>query len=185
MCDELLLAIDTGGSKSDFLLLAPEKHYLKRSRSKGVAALNPGTLPVEQYLRDGINELGPLTNRIKLVFCSLGGPNVDEVTSALKTLLPDVEIRVKREADGDMVLSAASAYHSPDATSRKRPVNAVSGSPSRRWRIVTIMPRESVPYGANSEDETPFMIPFFRTYSTGSQNGSVFATSAYGDGEAR
>lgn len=112
MCDELLLAIDTGGSKSDFLLLDPEKHYLKRSRSKGVAALNPGTLPVEQYLRDGINELGPLTNRIKLVFCSLGGPNVDEVTSALKTLLPDVEIRVKREADGDMVLSAASAYHS-------------------------------------------------------------------------
>ena len=115
MCDELLLAIDTGGSKSDFLLLDPEKHYLDRSRSKGVGALHPGTLPVERYLRDGLKELGPLTSRVKLVFCSLGGPNVDEVTSALKTLLPEAEILVKREADGDMILSAAAACHAKAA----------------------------------------------------------------------
>jgi N-acetylglucosamine kinase-like BadF-type ATPase len=115
MCDELLLAIDTGGSKSDFLLLDPEKHYLSRSRGKGVGALNPGTLPVEQYLRDGMNELGAPTDRIKFVFCSLGGPNVDEVTSALKTLIPKAAILVKREADGDMILAAAAAYRAKAA----------------------------------------------------------------------
>ena len=115
MCDELLLAIDTGGSKSDFLLLDPEKHCLNRTRGQGVGALNPGTLPVEQYLRDGINRLGVLTSRIKLVFCSLGGPNVDEVTSALKTLLPKAEILVKREADGEMILAAAAKYQAKAA----------------------------------------------------------------------
>ena len=115
MGDELLLAIDTGGSKSDFLLLDPEKHYLNRSRGKGVGALNPGTLPVEQYLRDGMNELGAPTDRIKFVFCSLGGPNVEEVTSALKTLIPKAAILVKREADGDMVLAAAAAYRAKAA----------------------------------------------------------------------
>ena len=115
MCDDLLLAIDTGGSKSDFLLLDPEKHCLNRTRGKGVAALNPGTIPVEQYLRDGINELGTLTDRIKLVYCSLGGPNVDEVMSALKKLLPEAEIRVGREADGEMILAAAAAYQAKAA----------------------------------------------------------------------
>ena len=112
MCDELLLAIDTGGSKSDFLLLDPGKHCLRRSRGKGVGALHPGTLPVERYLRDGINGLSVPADRLKFVFCSLGGPNVDEVTSALKTLCPKAEILVKREADGDMILSAAAAYRS-------------------------------------------------------------------------
>ena len=115
MCSELLLAIDTGGSKSDFLLLDPEKHYLNRASGKGVAALNPGTLPVEQYLRDGIKEFGSRTNRIRLVYCSLGGPNVEEVKSALKTLFPEAEIHVGREADGDMVLSAAAAYQAKAA----------------------------------------------------------------------
>ena len=115
MCDELLLAIDTGGSKSDFLLLDPEKRYLDRSRGKGVAALNPGTLPVERYLRDGINGLSAPADRIEFVFCSLGGPNVDEVTSALKTLCPKAEVLVKREADGDMILAAAAAYHAKAA----------------------------------------------------------------------
>ena len=115
MCDELLLAIDTGGSKSDFLLLDPEKRCLNRSRSKGVGAMNPGTLPVEQYLRDGITGLGPLTSRVKLVFCSLGGPNVDEVAAALKKFFPDAEILVKREADGDMILAAAAAYRAEAA----------------------------------------------------------------------
>ena len=115
MCKELLLAIDTGGSKSDYLLLDPEKHYLNRTRGKGVAALNPGTLPVERYLREGTAEFAGRSGKISLVYCSLGGPNAEEVMSALKTLFPKAEIHIGREADGDMILTAAGPYHSKAA----------------------------------------------------------------------
>ena len=38
----LILAIDSGGSKSDFILLTPDGQETARSRGKGVAALHVG-----------------------------------------------------------------------------------------------------------------------------------------------
>ena len=115
MCENLLLAIDSGGSKSDYLLVDPERRVIARARGKGFAALNPGTLPVERYLREGLSGVVAWLDRIVLVYCSLGGPNTEEVTATLKAILPKAEICIGREADGDMILSAALAYRAKAA----------------------------------------------------------------------
>lgn len=106
----LILAIDSGGSKSDFILLTPDGQETARSRGKGVAALHVGMLPVEEYLRNGLQTLEQYTPQIALVYCSLGGPNTEEVHMALQRIFPIADIRIGREADGDMVLSAAAQW---------------------------------------------------------------------------
>lgn len=111
MSESMILAIDSGGSKSDFVLLRPDGQVVARSHGKGVAALYAGMLPVENFLRAGQQGLEQYVSRIVYVYCSLGGPNTEEVQMALCHIFPQAEVHVGREANGNMVLSAAAKYH--------------------------------------------------------------------------
>ena len=107
---DLILAIDSGGSKSDLHLLDTSGRVIQRCTVPGIAALRENMLPVEEYLQSGINVFGDLKEQITLVFCSLGGPNTDEVTNVLKKLIPSGRIFVERESNGKMLLHKAEEY---------------------------------------------------------------------------
>ncbi len=107
---ELILAIDSGGTKSDVLLLDVSGKIIAGGSVPGIAALHENTLPVETILRHGMEQFGDLQKQISLVFCSLGGPNTEEVTAVLKKILPFARIFVERESNGKMLLHKAEEY---------------------------------------------------------------------------
>lgn len=115
MQDKLIVTIDSGGSKSDFLLLDSTGDRLGRATAPGVASPRPGMLPVLESLRRGLDQLGDAAREPALVFCSLGGPNTAEVENTLRDIFPDARIVIERESTGRMVLSCAPRYHAAAA----------------------------------------------------------------------
>ena len=111
LSEKQIVAIDSGGSKSDLLLLDVSGRIIARSTAPGIAALHADLLPVEEYLHDGMKQLGVRPERIGLVFCSLGGPNTGEVAALLQKLLPCSRVYVERESSGKMLLHKAADYH--------------------------------------------------------------------------
>ena len=109
-----ILTIDSGGSKSDFVLLTDTGKRLARASAPGTAALHSGLLPVADSLRLGIVRLG-VDFKPSMVFCSLGGPNTAEVEEALRDIFPAARIVIERESTGRMVLFCAQQHHAAAA----------------------------------------------------------------------
>lgn len=104
---EIFLAADSGGSKTIWVLIDSSGKRLKEYRTKGLGAVEEGILPVGEIvekisaeIREGYDVQG--------IYLSLGGPNVSEVSQALKRSWPNVPVKVEREACGDAILYAAS-----------------------------------------------------------------------------
>lgn len=106
--EPMLLAMDSGGTKTAFRLLDRTGRIYGESRSGGVASIRSGMLPVKEYLQTGLSALPSC--RIKRAYFSLGGPNEEEVRTVLQELLPETEITLDREANGNMILTAAALY---------------------------------------------------------------------------
>ena len=102
----LLLAGDSGGSKTEWRLLSTDDGVRSVFSLRGMAALHPGTLPCADIAKETAAHL-PAGCAPSLVYLSLGGPNVDEVRAALRSVFPEAEIRVEREADGTLLAQVA------------------------------------------------------------------------------
>ena len=102
--EKLILASDSGGSKTVWRVLNSVGETVKTVRTDGLGAV-PETLPIGETVRSALFLLdGFVFSRIYL---SLGGPNTSEVENALKNAWPDAAITVSREANGDAMLNAA------------------------------------------------------------------------------
>lgn len=100
------LAADSGGSKTIWSLLNAEGKRITRIQTDGLGAIKPGILPVEETVKkaeDGIKKFGIP----KGIYLSLGGPNVEEVSDALKKVWKNIPVKVEREACGNAMLKAA------------------------------------------------------------------------------
>ena len=105
--NDLYLAADSGGTKTDWLVFDSAGTLLFRTQSPGIARLQSGTLSADDFIRD-TSALSQFT--VKSVCMSLGGPNTDEVQSLLKLRFPTSEVRVEREGNGEMILTAAKCF---------------------------------------------------------------------------
>jgi N-acetylglucosamine kinase-like BadF-type ATPase len=107
----VLLACESGGSKTHLCLLNMEGEIIADGFCPGVAAVRPGILPVEASLSKSIRSLcgscAIAPNLISHCYFSLGGPNVEEVEKALRTMVPGALIKIGREADGSLVMACA------------------------------------------------------------------------------
>ena len=108
---DILLACESGGSKTRLRLLNTEGGVIAESSCPGVAAVRPGILPVRQCLTKGIRELcsscAASEKSISHCYFSLGGPNVAEVEQVLRAVLPRALVKIGREADGDLIMVCA------------------------------------------------------------------------------
>ena len=102
--DDLLLAADSGGSKTLWRILNAEGKTVGRLRTEGMGAA-PGTLRVDQTVRTAFRAFGGAA--FSGIFLSLGGPNTAEVESVLRAAWPDAAVTVSREASGETILRAA------------------------------------------------------------------------------
>ncbi len=104
--DGLLLACDSGGSKTHFCLLDSHSNIIAERFDKGVASLHSGIISVDKILSSGIKKMcfaaSIKSTDISHVYFSLGGPNVDEINSALSNILPGADLSVEREASGSL-----------------------------------------------------------------------------------
>ena len=101
----LFLATDSGGSKTIWTLINSFGKEIFEYRTEGLGAIREGILPVRETVlkaAQAMKDFSPV--RIHL---SLGGPNTNEVSKALKEAWGDVPIKVEREACGDSILYAA------------------------------------------------------------------------------
>ena len=105
----LLLAADSGGTKTEWRWLTPAGKTVGKNVTAGVAALHPGTLPVQTILREAADAMPGVAPAG--IYFSLGGPNVDEVRNALETVWPGVQPTVEREASGDLIESCRDFLH--------------------------------------------------------------------------
>ena len=107
MSDEniILLAADSGGSKTDWRFLATDGKCVKHTVTGGMASLHPGMLPVEEFAR--IAKAALPDADLRHIYFSLGGPNVDEIKTTLTKVWQHVPVTVEREASGDLVDSCA------------------------------------------------------------------------------
>lgn len=106
MNDKIYLAIDSGGSKTLWRCVDNCGNIIGEIKTEGMGAINAGILPVYDITRQAsleINKLGVPAG----IYVSLGGPNTDEVCSALKSVWSDIDIIVEREANGNAILEAA------------------------------------------------------------------------------
>lgn len=102
---KLLLAADSGGTKTDWLVFDRSGKVHARHKTAGLAMLHPGLLDCQS----AAGEIGSLSHyRPKAIYLSLGGPNTAEVQTLLSELFPHSTIAVEREANGNMILFAAS-----------------------------------------------------------------------------
>lgn len=104
-----LLAGEGGGSKTVLCLMQYTGKLISRIETHGVASIKGGILPVKSILLEGIQKVlektGVEKKQISHCYFSLGGPNQEELESALKDSLPLTEIKVGREADGDLIMA--------------------------------------------------------------------------------
>ncbi len=131
-----LLAGESGGSKTVLCLLGTGGELLNRIETGGVAAIKAGMLPVKQYLSEGIGKIreatGIKTDQIIHCYFSLGGPNQQEVETALKECLPATRITVGREADGDMIMTCLPYFNCAAAVLAGTGTAAVGESNGKR-----------------------------------------------------
>lgn len=107
--ETVLLAADSGGTKTEWRWLTPAGETVKKIVAAGVAALHPGMLPVTDIVRESAAAMsGTVPAEI---YFSLGGPNVDEVRNALEKVWPGVPLTVEREASGDLIGSCRKFLH--------------------------------------------------------------------------
>ena len=107
----LLLAGDSGGSKTALRLLDCVGNVISEARAAGMANAFAGVLPVRKTLAEGLEQLGQPVDSIEFAFCSVGGPNAAEVKEAFHSLLPNAErIWVVREGKGIMQLEVARTF---------------------------------------------------------------------------
>jgi N-acetylglucosamine kinase-like BadF-type ATPase len=99
----LLLAADSGGTKTDWWLMTPDGRCVKKCTTAGVASLHAGMLPVADTLRTAKVMLG--SPSVRQIYFSLGGPNTHEVQELLQAVWPDVPAEVGREASGALIAS--------------------------------------------------------------------------------
>ncbi len=104
--EKMFLAADSGGSKTEWVLINSDGEVIAKTKTKGLGAIKEGLLPVYDTVReayDFFTEYDPCD----YIFLSLGGPNVLEVEKALKTFWKTAEIKVERESSGTAMLAAA------------------------------------------------------------------------------
>lgn len=102
---DLLLAADSGGTKTDWVVFDRSGTAVANCQSTGLARLESGQL---DYASIEL-EIGNLRRHdIASVYLSLGGPNGEEVKTLLARLFPESGVCVEREAEGGMILYAAS-----------------------------------------------------------------------------
>ena len=105
---KLFLAVDSGGSKTIWRVIDSEGNTVEVLRTDGMGS-NPGILPVDEITAGARDKLKN-GDRIALIFLSLGGPNTEEVESALKKSWSGAAVQVTREANGDAILKAAEHF---------------------------------------------------------------------------
>lgn len=105
----VMLAADSGGTKTEWRWLTPAGETVRKKVSPGVAALHSGMLPVAEMIRKTAADMPGMVPAE--IYFSLGGPNVDEVVNALKKVWPDVPLTVEREASGDLIESCRHFLH--------------------------------------------------------------------------
>ena len=107
--ENYLLAGESGGSKTVLCLMQGTGKLISRVETHGVASVKNGILPVKSTLCEGIQKVlektGAEKRQISHCYFSLGGPNQEELENALKDCLPSSEIKVGREADGDLIMA--------------------------------------------------------------------------------
>ena len=104
--EELYLALDSGGSKTVWILLDREGHSHKKLITRGLAAAKEGTLPIAQTVAAAYAALSDFPAPAR-IFLSLGGPKVGEIRDALSSVWSAIPITIEREACGDAILRAA------------------------------------------------------------------------------
>ena len=110
--EELYLALDSGGSKTVWILLDREGHSHKKLITRGLAAAKEGTLPIAQTVAEAYAALSDFPAPAR-IFLSLGGPNVGEIRDALSSVWSAIPITIEREACGDAILRAATLLGCP------------------------------------------------------------------------
>ena len=105
----LYLAADSGGSKTEWSLIDQSGNILFRKRTNGVAAVKEGLLPVQEIVNTAKKAFENY-KKPKAIYMSLGGPNTEEVKTALLSAWPDTDITVERESTGNAILLAASFF---------------------------------------------------------------------------
>lgn len=104
--EKLFLAADSGGSKTDWFLINESGTLISNLKTIGLASLKEGMLPVCEAVAEAFEYFRPY-GKISSLYLSLGGPNVAEVESALKTVWNNCSVKVEREANGTAILAAA------------------------------------------------------------------------------
>lgn len=105
--EKLYLAVDSGGSKTVWILLNKEGSALARIKTGGLGAASEGLLPVFETVKEAYTALLKFGTP-SAIYLSLGGPNISEVESALRSIFgEDISILVEREACGNAILAAA------------------------------------------------------------------------------
>lgn len=107
--EPIFLAADSGGTKTDWRFLNSRGELLKKVMTPGMASVHPGMLPVMEYASEAKSAFPE--GKIKRVYFSLGGPNVQEITETLQALWQDSEITVEREASGDLAESCRNVWN--------------------------------------------------------------------------
>ena len=105
MENEFYLAADSGGTKTDWVLLDSDGDKIQSLRTRGLAAVRDGILPVSGIVTEAAAKI---SHAPTVIYLSLGGANTAEVTSSLKKFLRGSSVTVEREANGNAVLFAAS-----------------------------------------------------------------------------
>ena len=103
---DMYLAADSGGSKTVWNLIDELGKTVCSCRTEGMGAL-PGVLPVRETVQKAAEQLHGNPAAIHL---SLGGPNTEEVRTALEQWWSGIPIKVEREACGDSILLAAEFF---------------------------------------------------------------------------
>ncbi|OGV50699.1 MAG: hypothetical protein A2017_13045 [Lentisphaerae bacterium GWF2_44_16] len=110
-----LLAGEGGGSKTVLCLMQGTGKSISRIETHGIASVKNGVLPVKSTLLEGIQKVLEKTEadnrKISHCYFSLGGPNQEELENALKDCLPSTEIKVGREADGDLIMACVPYFN--------------------------------------------------------------------------
>ena len=103
----MFLAADSGGSKTNWILIDENGEIIAKHKNHGMAAVKEGILPVRQIAEDAFRQISSFGHP-EGICLSLGGPNVDEVKRNLEDIWKGVPIYVEREACGNSMLEAAS-----------------------------------------------------------------------------
>ena len=105
MTHPLYLAVDSGGTKSRWIALSKNGCIIDSFVNRGMASVRPGMLPTMEIAQEAAKHFGVSPAGI---YFSLGGPNVDEIRSAMSAAFPNVPFVLEREASGDLVFSLRS-----------------------------------------------------------------------------